>query len=170
MSESLKQARLRPSLLDRLTDHHPGRTSEPREVRAVGEESLKEQVRRDVSWLFNTTHLEATLPLASCPHVASSVLNFGIPALTGRTLGSVDIEALARDVRVALERFEPRLDPASLAIEVVPASAQFARNALIIDVRGTLLAEPLPLALYLRTEVDLESGRIAVAERREGAR
>ncbi|MET0339616.1 MAG: type VI secretion system baseplate subunit TssE [Polyangiales bacterium] len=168
MPESPKEARLRPSLLERLTDREPGRAREPREARAVDEESLKEQVRRDVSWLFNTTHLEATHALDAYPEVARSVVNFGIPALTGRTLGGVDVEALQRDVLTALTRFEPRLAPESLEIEVLPAREQFAGNALIIDVRGVLYAEPLPLALYLRTEVDLESGRIAVAERREG--
>ncbi len=37
-------------------------------------------------------------------------------------------------------------------------------NAMVFDIEGELWAQPLPLRLYLRTEVDLEAGEIRVNE------
>ena len=55
MAESLSRDRLYPSLLDRLVDDDPGRATEPREARAVSLQKLRDNVLRDLNWLFNAT-------------------------------------------------------------------------------------------------------------------
>ena len=37
-------------------------------------------------------------------------------------------------------------------------------NALTFEVEGDLWAQPLPLQMYLRTEIDLESGQVRIEE------
>jgi type VI secretion system protein ImpF len=37
-------------------------------------------------------------------------------------------------------------------------------NALVFEIAGELWAQPVPLELFLKTEIDLESGEIAVSE------
>ena len=60
MAELTKKERLQPSLLDRLTDDEPDARQESRDKRVLSPARLRECVRRDLTWLFNTTNL-ATL-------------------------------------------------------------------------------------------------------------
>lgn len=160
--DSDKKGRLRPSLLDSLTDRHPERQLEGPRERSVDEDELREQVRRDLTWLFNTTHLNAGIDLSAFPHAQRSVVNFGLPTLTGRMLSGISKETLARQVLEALLRFEPRLLPDTIQVAVSIGETHAGIAALIIDIAADLWAEPQPLALHLRTEVDVETGRVAI--------
>jgi type VI secretion system protein ImpF len=71
MAELTSKNRLRPSLLDRLTDLHPERQRETTDDVSVSEAQLRSLVRRDLSWLFNTTQLAAGTDLTPYPHVQS---------------------------------------------------------------------------------------------------
>ena len=135
---------------------------------SVNEAQLREQVRRDLSWLFNTTRLAAGTDLTPYPQVQSSILNFGIVSLTGELLSSIDREQLEASVRGALLNYEPRLLPESLQVAVKLAKNPFGMAALVVDVKADLHAEPLPLALYVRTEIDVETGRVHVGDANEG--
>ena len=80
----LPQDRLQPALLDRLTDDEPDKKQEPREARVLSKSRMRQSVLRDLAWLFNATRLEAVDDLTKAPYVRRSVLNFGLPALSGR--------------------------------------------------------------------------------------
>ncbi len=165
MAELTNKERLQPSLLDRLTDDEPGRVTEARDARVLSPARLRESVRRDLSWLFNSTHLQALCDLRDFPLVARSVLNFGIPDLAGRTVSGLDTAALEQTVRQAILDFEPRLLRPSLRVRLVVDEQQMNHNALAFDIEADLWAQPLPLRLYLRTAFDLETGRVDVTER-----
>jgi len=94
MAELTTQERLQPSLLDRLTDDEPDSKQESRERRVLSLPRLREAVLRDLAWLFNTTHLAVAEDLSNYPYVARSVLNFGMPELTGATVAGLDRAAL----------------------------------------------------------------------------
>src|SRR5262245_46106408 len=81
MAELTQKERLQPSLLDRLTDHEPEHRQEAREKRILSPAKLRESVRRDLTWLFNTPNMATMIDLANFPQVASSVLNYGLPSL-----------------------------------------------------------------------------------------
>jgi type VI secretion system protein ImpF len=168
MAEPASKNRLRPSLLDRLTDLHPERARETTDDVSVNEAQLREQVRRDLSWLFNTTRLAAGTDLAPYPQVQSSILNYGIVDLTGHLLSSISRAHLESSVRVALLNFEPRLLPESLEVVAKLAKNPFGMAALVVEVKADLHSEPLPLALYVRTEIDVETGRVHVGDANEG--
>jgi type VI secretion system protein ImpF len=135
---------------------------------SVNEAQLREQVRRDLSWLFNTTRLAAGTDLTPYPQVQSSILNFGIVSLTGELLSSINREQLETSVRAALLNYEPRLLPESLQVAVKLGKNPFGMAALVVDVKADLHSEPLPLALYVRTEIDVETGRVHVGDANEG--
>jgi type VI secretion system protein ImpF len=168
MAEPASKNRLRPSLLDRLTDLYPERQRETTDDVCVNAALLREQVRRDLSWLFNTTQLAAGTDLAPYPQVQSSILNFGIVSLTGELLSSIDRDQLETNVRVALLNYEPRLLPESLQVAVSLGANPFGTAALVVEIKADLHAEPLPLALYVRTEIDVETGRVHVGDANEG--
>ena len=75
---------------------------------------------------------------------------------------SLEIAAEIRAaIRTAIERFEPRLLPGSL--EVSLREDGDARGALVsFDIRAELWAEPVPLDLYLRTQLDVTTGQVTV--------
>jgi type VI secretion system lysozyme-related protein len=164
MAELTPKERLQPSLLDRLTDDDPGRATEPRESRVLSPARLRECVRRDLTWLFNTTHLQSLQELDEVPLVSRSVLNYGIPDLAGRTASGLDTVELEQMIRQAILNFEPRLDRNSVRVRPVIDERQMNHNALSFDVEAELWAQPLPLRLFLRTAVDLESGSVEVTD------
>ena len=164
MAELTTQERLQPSLLDRLTDDEPGKREESRERRVISASRLRECVTRDMSWLLNCVNLGADDALAEYPEVARSVLNFGIPDLTGSALSGVDVSVLQRQIRAAIVAFEPRLTAGTLEVTVLADDKRMDRQALVFNITSDMWAQPIPLRLYLKTEVDLETGAFQVSE------
>jgi type VI secretion system protein ImpF len=163
--ELVPKERLQPSLLDRLTDEEPGNPQESRERRVLSPQRLREVVRRDLGWLFNAINLASVEDLSAYPQVARSVLNYGLPDLTGRTASGMDPPQLERMLRQVVKDFEPRILPGSIRVKLVVDEAKMSHNAMVFDIEGELWAQPLPIRLYLRTELDLEVGAIQVSDR-----
>jgi len=166
MAELTTQERLQPSLLDRLIDDEPDHLQESRERRVLSLPRLREAVLRDLAWLFNTTNLAVAEDLKAYPDVARSVLNFGMPELTGTSVAGLDSVALARQVRECICHFEPRLRRQTLEVRVTHAPQESHHRALEFEIVGELLANPVPLQLFLKTEIDLENGTAEVVDAR----
>ena len=155
----LPQDRLQPALLDRLTDDEPDKKQEPREARVLSKSRMRQSVLRDLAWLFNATRFEVVTDLTKVPNVRRSVLNFGMPALSGRTASSLDVTDLARAVREAILTFEPRILPATLQIRTLLEAGDLDHhNVFGVEILGELWAQPVPLEFLVRTEFDLETG------------
>ena len=71
MAELTQKERLQPSLLDRLTDNEPEERQESRDKRILSPSRLRESVRRDLTWLFNTPNLATVLDLDGKPRPAA---------------------------------------------------------------------------------------------------
>lgn len=156
---------LQPALLDRLTDDEPGKRSEAREQRSMSKARLRAAVLRDLAWLLNATQQSDPEAWAPYPHAQRSVLNYGLPALSGQTASTVDVGALEAAVRQAIVDHEPRILAATLRVEAstsVPLLEQ--HNQLSFRITGQLWAQPMPLDLLLQTDVDLESGHVKVKD------
>lgn len=156
--------RLQPALLDRLTDDAPGQREEPLDRRVMTKTQMRQAVLRDLGWLFN-----ATQPLGASadvpPMVAESVLNYGLPALSGQLVSRVDISLLERSIRQAILRFEPRLLPETLKVVALEATHVLdTHNTIEFEIRGHLWAQPVPLEVLLRTKLDLEAGQVEVRD------
>ncbi len=164
MAELTSQERLQPSLLDRLTDEQPAKSKESRDQRVLSLQRLREGVLRDLAWLLNSCHLEATEDLEDYPLVKSTVLNYGMPDLAGSTVSSTDVGAVERLLRRSIIDFEPRILRNTLKVKVVVDDKNMSRNAMTFHIEGELWAQPIPLSLYLKTEVDLETGTFKVSE------
>jgi type VI secretion system protein ImpF len=164
MAELTPKERLQPSLLDRLTDDEPDKRQESREKRVLSPSRLRESVRRDLSWLFNTVNLAATQNLDDYPEVERSTLNFGLPDLAGRTASSIDKLAIERLLRRAVWDFEPRLTRQAVRVKLIIDTERMSHNAMCFAIEAELWAQPLPLRLFLRTDLDLETGEVSVDE------
>ncbi len=164
MAELVAKERLQPALLDRLTDLSPGEHVESHEQRVMSYRQLRQSVLRDLSWLLNTTAFEAMQDLSDFPYVARSVINFGIPALSGTNFSSVEPDELALKIKQAIVDFEPRILSASLNVEIIMADQEMSHNAISFKIEGDLWAQPLPVHLFIRSDLDLETGEVTVKE------
>lgn len=164
MAELTQKERLQPSLLDRLTDDDRDQRQETREKRILSPARLRECVRRDLTWLLNTTHLAALEDLTEQPEVERSVLNYGMPDFAGRTASTVDVRTMERLIGRVISDFEPRLLRRSVKVRVISDAQKMNHNAMCFQIEAELWAQPLPLRLFLRTEIDLESGAATVVE------
>jgi type VI secretion system protein ImpF len=156
--------RLQPSLLDRLTDDEPDKKKESRDKRVLSPSQLRDSVRRDLAWLFNATNLASVQDLSEYPFVQGSVLNFGLPDLAGRTASSIKVNEIEQLLRRAIWDFEPRLVRKSVKVRLTVREHLMSYNAMSFAIEAELWAQPLPLRLFLRTEIDLETGSVSVAD------
>lgn len=164
MANLRAQDRLQPALLDRLTDDDPESRQESGEQRVINRNRLRDLVLRDLAWLFNATS-PGTIDFSRAAQARKSVLNYGLPALSGQTASTIDPLMLAARVRQAILDHEPRILPATLQVDAVISEQQLDHhNQIGFRITGQLWAQPVPLELLLHTDIDLETGRVAVRE------
>lgn len=161
MAELAPRERLQPALLDRLTDDEADKQVESRERRVMSVRSLRDGVLRDLAWLLNTTNLFSVVERHGLPHVANSVINYGIPDISGVSLASMNVADLERSIRQAIWDFEPRLIRASVSVRAVPNDSV---NKIMFDIEADLWAQPYPERLYLKTELDVDLACIRLVD------
>lgn len=164
MAELSSQEQLFPSLLDRLSDDKPMQKMESRDRRVFSIHKLRDAVLRDLAWLLNTCHLAATEDLSGHPHVAASVLNYGIPDLTGKTVSGLQVVDVQRAIRQAIIDFEPRIIASTLEVRGKVERDAVSSNSLTFEIEGEMWSRPIPERLFLRTELDLETGDVKINE------
>lgn len=167
MAEGYSRDRLQPALLDRLIDEQPDKKTEDPNERTASKSRLRQSVLRDLRWLLNAAAGFAWLdddgPLA---HVRRSTINFGIPSPSGKLASKIELSDLERSIRQAIVDFEPRILAETLKVTAIAHGDPLDRhNVLEFEITGQLWAQPFPLELLLKTDVDLETGMIDVWDR-----
>jgi type VI secretion system protein ImpF len=157
--------RLQPALLDRLTDDDPEQPLETLQSSVVSKGRLKKTVLRDLVWLLNTTAHNTNGQLDLYPEVRRSVVNYGIPVLSGKNFSGVDWRDLERQIFDAIVAFEPRILPGTLSVKAsAPANLMGHHNLLQFELRGELWSMPYPVELLIRSELDLETGYMKLTD------
>lgn len=153
--------RLQPSLLDRLTDNAPEARSEARHDRVIDIERLRDIIRRDLSWLLNTNNLETEIDTGRFPQAMSSVINFGVREVSGDYATEERAKQMRASMQTAIERFEPRIRAGTLDV-ILRAEENSRRTLVVFDIVAEMWAQPMPMNLYLRSEVDMTTGEISI--------
>ncbi|MFM0068711.1 type VI secretion system baseplate subunit TssE [Paraburkholderia aspalathi] len=149
-----------PSLLDRLQDNAPDSRHEEASAYALDSEMMSHVVQRDLNLLLNTTNLYNELDTVRYPAVAASVVNYGVPPISGNYLSSQRWETIEKLIRTAIIRFEPRLIPES--IDIRPAEQNATRyNKLTFRIRGLMHWQPYPLEFQIQSTVDFEMNKVS---------
>jgi len=162
MAELAPRERLQPSLLDRLTDDEPDQEVEARDRRVLSVRGLREGVLRDLAWLLNTTNLLSVSDMPRLPHLANSVLNYGMPDMSGASLANMNAADLERAIRQAIWDFEPRLIRSSVTVKALPQQESISK--IMFEIQADLWAQPYPERLFLKTELDLDLAQISLTE------
>jgi type VI secretion system protein ImpF len=168
MVELTPQERLQPALLDRLTDDERDKSHETKEHRVVSKAKLRRGVLRDLAWLFNSTRIEASTDFSAAEYARHSVINFGLPALSGKSASAIEVADLERAIREAIQDFEPRILPETLHVRALLTGDLDHHNVIGVEIQGQLWAQPMPIELLVRTEIDLETGKVEIADMASG--
>jgi type VI secretion system protein ImpF len=136
--------------------------AESPERRFISMRRLREYVCRDLAWLLNCTNLESSEDLQRYPEVQRSVLNFGLPALTGRSATSIDPETAVRQLLQAIRVFEPRLGRVTVTPEL--SQERMDERTLTFRVEAELWGRPAAQHLSLRTSLDVDSGNVSLTD------
>lgn len=164
MAELTPKERLLPSLIDRLTDERPNDREETRHQRAGNIVSLRESVLRDLEWLMNTTNMESVIDFDAYPELKNTVLNYGMPGFSGSTINDVERNSISKLIKEVIENFEPRIIKNTLKVRLISDEDMINPHAIAFQIEGTMWGRPMPEALFLRTELDLELGDVKVME------
>lgn len=119
-------------------------------------------LKRDLDWLLNASQYAPQEELNDYSEVLRSVLNYGMPDFTGKTVTGFDPGKIERLLRQVIINFEPRIIERTLVVRVIADRTLHDHNALVFEIEGELWTEPQPLHLHLRTEFQLEDGNVSV--------
>ena len=164
MAELTPKERLLPSLIDRLTDDEPNVREESRHQRVATISGLRESVLRDLEWLMNTVNMESVIDFDAYPELKTSVINYGMPGLSGSTISGAERNNIKKLIKEAIEAFEPRIMKNTLRVSLIDDEHMVNPHAIAFQIEGMMWGRPIPEALFLRTELDLELGDVKVME------
>lgn len=163
----LAKDRLQPALLDRLTDHEPLRRSERADAIYITEARLRAALLRDLAWLLNTGSPGAGIDFDGLPQARRSVLNYGLAPLAGALLSELDWADVQRSIHQAIVDHEPRILAETLSVTLAPSLDSLNHhNTLQFEIRCQFWSTPYPMALLLRTSLDLETGQVVMTDLR----
>jgi type VI secretion system protein ImpF len=135
-----------------------GRRLRPRHV--ITELVLRREVYRDVDALLNSIALESTIDMTDAPYARKSIINFGIPDITHRTIDEADVDKIPAEIKGALINYEPRLAAASVRV-TRDASVDPAELKIRFIVRADLTCDPVHVPVEFVAEV-IEPSKIIV--------
>lgn len=131
---------------------------------AVTETQLRAQLSRDLNTLLNTVNLDSAYDLSGLDRVRDSILNFGIPEISDRTIDEDRTADIVTEIETALSTFEPRLirntikvrrdesvDPDSLRIRFI--------------VTGDMSCDPVAVPVEFVADMEIDSGKLLVSGR-----
>lgn len=158
-----------PSLYDRLRSQKV----EGFDDYFVDAATLRNMVKRDLELLLNTTALESSEDIEGYPRIRNSVLNFGLPDLTGKIVSGLSSWEIQEALRITLRNYEPRIVPDSVRVTVDTAGDDHNQSSaepfdpekgLSLSIAGTILGTPMPESVYIQTrwDADLEAAQVKV--------
>lgn len=180
MADGNRRGYLDPTLFDKLVaDHEIGgmrgteleSVEERREtlryfsvpqIERFNEAALRSTVRRELAWLLNTTNLAAVVDLEPYPQVRTSVVNYGVPDLAGRAVTSRLIHQRAKDIRAAIQAFEPRIEKSSL--EVTATRKVERENAITFLIEADVRSAVRAIPVKFRTDVEIDTAAATVRD------
>ena len=158
---------LKPSIFDRLIGEL-GSTERrgamlpcyvPRLDR-FGESELRACLLRDIGWLLNDIRLDTAVSLEGYSEVSSSVINQGLPDLTGKSVDRDGLGERANQIAATLRRFEPRLEPHSIVVDV--DGSRSVANQIQFQISGSIVSSRDDDRFVVATALDLDTGNVDV--------
>jgi len=146
----------KPFTLKRLTDYDPSVKSEGSGSLITGKQ-LKEDIFDNVDMLFNSRSHASLADLGGYKEVEESVLAYGVMDFCGRQSSTASRDTLRAHIFKQLRLFEPRLDPASLAVEFKDAEKGDS-TSVEYRISGVIKVKGVDEEIAFISRLNLESG------------
>ena len=148
--------RLRAPVLDRLVNN----SSTPIQAHQIIKQ-LRESVRRDLEYLFNTRYRCVSPPVGS-KFLENSILNFGLPDLSSINLTATESrKKFCKNLEKLILKFEPRIRHVKVTsnnkIDVEDPTIRF-------RVEATLFANPAPELIIFDSALNPVNQTVDVTE------
>lgn len=161
MSERASQ-RVRLPLLDRLMDADPDAPPSLPPTHTEAVEALRTAVRRDLEALLNARRFRMPLP-KQMTALQVSPLGYGVPDPTAGSFTEEERRrAMAREVEIAVRRFEPRLT--NVRVHLSELDRELFDRTLRVRIEAVLRTDPVPEAITFETLVRPSTLDVAVAQ------
>lgn len=149
-----------------LRDEHGARIISGRRARkgAVTEGQLREQLAQDLNALLNTINMETGFDLTEFPRVRESILNYGIPEISNRTIDEHRVADIVDEIRTALIQFEPRLLPEALTV-VRDTSVDPHSLNIRFAVMGEMACDPAAVAVEFVADIEIDTGKMRIGKK-----
>jgi type VI secretion system protein ImpF len=127
----------------------------------ISELMLRREVARDLDALVNTIALESAEDLNGFDEVRKSILNFGLPDLTHRSIDEHSVDDIRNEIKTALMNYEPRLlrdtirSARDKTVGVEELKVRFV-------VQAELHCEPVNVPVEFVADVELDTGTIQI--------
>jgi len=148
-----------PSILDRLIDYDPTMSREPAPSRHQVLRELKLSVRRDLENLLNSRY-RCLSPPEHLKELEKSLVNYGIPDLTGSSMGSPqEREKLCGLLQKIIARHEPRFKTVRVKLQ---DNEDPLDRTLRFRVDALLLVDPAPEPIVFDSVLKSATGSFEV--------
>ncbi len=163
VNSQTQKNRILPCLLDRLTDRYPKAKKESREYRVMNLKQYRASVARDLEYLLNSLTRPDGQLLEEYTHIKNSVVNYGIKNISGEWASTDSSRYLIQAIKTAILRFEPRIIKDTLMVRKAGSAKNRQKSKVNFEIEGELWAEPISEKLFIKTEIDLETGECKVS-------
>jgi len=153
-----------PSLLDRLTDNDPSNNNESAAASTISANKMRDILKRDIAWILSTIRLDEINPIGNRKETRSSVLNYGINDLSGVPEQNLDPVEVQNSIRQALWDFEPRLEPGSIDVELVPHVEGEIRGVAKLRISGHWANNLYRDPIFLEAKINFETGGVDLVD------
>jgi type VI secretion system lysozyme-like protein len=151
-----EDALYKPFTLKRLTDYDPSVKSEGSASLITGKQ-LKEDIFENIEMLFNSRSHATFDDLKGYMEIEESVLGYGISDFCGRQSSTASREALQEHIFREIKLFEPRLDPASIKIELMDVKGGDS-TYMEFKIGGNIRVREVNEEIIFISRLNLESG------------
>jgi len=150
--DDVTDTRLKPSLLDRITDEDPTSREDPPVSPAQRRRECRASLMRDIEALLNAKDTLGDLP-EEFRYSAHSLLRYGLPDFTAMSPSNPgDLTRIVRAVEMALKQFEPRLTRVSVSMENADRLDSGVRLSVVGLVRFGVEPEPIRFETVLKAD------------------
>jgi type VI secretion system protein ImpF len=126
----------------------------------ITESVLRREVMRDLEALLNAIALESSVDMSQAEYARKSILNFGLPDITHRTIDETGVGDVPEEIRTAIINYEPRLAAATLHVER-DMSVDPVELKIRFIVRADLTCDPINVPVEFIADV-IDTGKILV--------
>lgn len=149
-----------PTLLERITttasDEKRSRYSR------LDAEKMRQLVISEIMEILNHANMEHSLDTERYPYVASSAMNYGLPKRVTYVVQD-EWQTAEQDIRTAILRFEPRVIPETLVVNILNGEQlQGSYATLLFELSALIHWSPEPLDLYVRGRYDIDSDHVVI--------